>query len=453
MRFLRLGPTGLRGAVGSALTTPLAIRFASAFGTWLNGGTVAVCTDTRTSSPMFKAACLSGLLSCGCNVLDLGVCPSAVLHFAVKRLGLEGGLIIGPGHHQEGWNAIVAVSAGGACLTPIQTQEMLDIYHGGVFQLAPWDRGGKIFPAPEDMFDRYLDDLSALVDKDRIAQRHFRVVMDFCNGSGSVLSEKIAARLNLDAVPINDLQSGSLPHDPEPRPRSSAQVKSIMRPLKADAGFVFSSDVGRVAVVTNSAETLSEEYTIPLVADNVLAKAPPHSSVATNWCTTRTLDRVAKRHHATLWKGEIGEAFTSELMIEKDAVLAGDGSGGVIVSPNTAGFDGFAAMFMILESMALKKASCSDLIADLPRYHIIKLSLPCPSVKAYPVLRELRNMFPDAEVTEADGLRFDWTDGWVHVRISRTEPILRMILEWKDRKIAMGKAMHIRAALERMIAQ
>lgn len=368
MRFLRLGPSGIRGAVGSALTAQLAIKYASAFGTWLDGGTVGVAIDTRTSSPMFKSACFAGLLATGCNVVDFGIRPAPVLHFAVKKLGLDGAMLIGGGHHQGGWNAVMPFSKRGTCLTPLQSQEMLDIYHGGVFRSADWNHTGRITAAPQQIALDYVEDLAKLVNADAIASRKFRVVADFCNGSGTVLSHLLADRFGLDLVPINDLLSGSLPHDPEPRPRSSAQVKSIMKPLRADIGFVFSSDVGRTAVVTDSGETLSEEYTFPLAADNVLSKLPRGAKIATNWCSTKTLDMVAEKYGGTVCKGQTGEAFTLELMFERGAVLAGDGSGGVTVaSSGTHGFDGFAAMLLTLETMALRNQSSSELAGGLPR--------------------------------------------------------------------------------------
>ena len=454
MRYFRLGPSGIRGAVGTALTYQLAIKYASAFGTWLEGGTVGIGIDTRTSSPMFKAACLSGLLSCGCNVMDFGICPAPVLHFAVRKLGLDGGLLIGPGHHQGGWNSIAPFSRRGSCLTPLQAQEMLDIYHGGIFSSAKWNQIGKIIPAPPEIFDLYVEDLAGIVDPEAVAKRRFRVVMDFCNGSGSLLRERLERRFGFECVPINDILSGSLPHDPEPRPRTSAQVKSIMQPLKADAGFVFSSDAGRVAVVTNTGETLSEEYTVPLAADNLLSRFPKGSCIVTNWCSTKTLDLIAEKHGATVIKGQTGEAYSCDLMFEKGAVLAGEGSGSIIVaSSGTPGFDGFAAMLLILDSMAAKKKTSSQLAKELPRWHITKLSMPCQSYKAYSALSALKRLFPDAKTSECDGLRFDWQNGWIHVRLSMTEPIIRIIQEWKDPKEGAQKGMHLRAALERLVAE
>ena len=460
MRFLRLGAAGLRGEVGTALTHQLTIRYASALGTWVSvtqekeQPVIGLAMDTRASSEMLKSAVVSGLLACGCSIVDFGITPSPVLHFGVRKLKLDGGILIGAGHHPAGWNALVGLSASGACLTPTESQEMLEIYHGNVFRSAGWNGCGTIRQAPETVVFDYVDDLFSSVDIDLIRSRNFRIVADFCNGSGSVLFSRIARKANLDAVVINDSLSGELPHGPEPRPRNSAQVKSIMKPLNADAGFVFSSDVGRLALVTDTCETLSEEYTFPLVAENILSGSGPGQIIATNTCSTRTLDQVVARHCGKVCKGMTGETYTIELMKEKNAVLCGDGSGGTALSTSgAAGFDGFASMLQILELMARRETSLSALASMLPRYHIIKRTIPCRSVHVYAASKKLIKLFPDAEFSSLDGLRFDWADGWVHIRASRTEPSLRMILEWKTRAEAEEKAMNIISMLERVVGE
>jgi phosphomannomutase len=227
-----------------------------------------------------------------------------------------------------------------------------------------------------------------------------------------------------------------------------------MKPLKADAGFVFSSDVDRVALVTDTCETLSEEYTFPLVAENVLSGSAPGQIIATNTCSTRTLDQVAARHCAKVCKGMTGETYTIDLMQEKEAVLCGDGSGGTALrSSGAAGFDGFGSMMQILELMARRETSLSALAGVLPRYHIVKRTIPCRSTHVYAAIRKLVKLFPDAEFSDLDGLRFDWADGWVHIRASRTEPSIRMILEWKSRAEAEEKAMNIISIVERVVGE
>lgn len=453
MRSFRLGGAGMHGETGNGLSPDLAIDFASALGTCLEGGKVVTAIDTRFSSSMFLHSALSALMSCGSTVYDAGTAPAPLLHFLVPYLNADGGLLIGAGHHPAGWNAFVPLSNSGAYFNSVQLQELLDIYHAHNYRYCPWDKIGSLQSIPESAASAYLDMIASLVDSRLIASKKYRIIIDCCNGSGSILAAGFAERLGFELVPINDELSGILPHDPEPRPRSSFQVKSMMKALKADAGFIFNSDVSRAAVVTDSLETLSEEYTLPLVADHMLGKTPEPSTVVTNCCSTRTFDEIAIKHNANIIKTKVGQASVIDKMIESNALLAGDGSGSVACSGGVKGFDGFMTVAMILEAMASNNSSSADLAARLPRYHIIKRKVQCPSAHGYNILRGMKKIFPDAEMTEEDGFRFDWPDGWVHLRASATEPVVRMIVEWKTPEGAEDLASHVMAYMERVSIQ
>ncbi len=439
----------MRGQVATGLTPQLAMDFASALGTYLDGGTVVVGRDTRISSEMFYNAAVSALLSCGCNVVDAGVLSAPELHFMVPHLKADAGLLISAGHHPKGWNALIPLTAAGASFTKIELQELFDIYHSRRFNNRPWDQIGTECPAPVGAQDAYLDCLCEKLDTKAVAAAGFSVVADFCNGSGAQIGEKFAERMSIKMIAINKDRSGILPHDPEPRPRSALQVHSVLKPLEADIGFVFNSDMSRTSIVTSSAETLSEEYTIALVADQILSKG---WKLVTNWCTTKTLDEVAARHQAEIHKTKVGEAFIIDRMLELGAELAGDGSGSVAFGGHIPGYDNFMVMGIILEAMAKKKKTSAELAAALPRYHLVKKSIRTTSSHAYTLLHAMRDLFPDADVNDADGLRFDWPDGWVHLRASITEPIIRMIVEWKTKEAAEDKALQIRGLLERRLA-
>lgn len=453
MRSLRLGSLGMRGKVAAALTPAVAIDFAAALGTYLEGGKVVVACDTRVSSEMFSHAACAALLSCGCDVWNAGVMSAPEVHFAVPHLGADGALLIGAGHHPKGWNALVPLGRTGACFNSAQMQELLDIYHAHRYAASAWDKIGREQPVPATVRGAYLDHLCRQIDVAGIARAGFTVIADFCNGSGSVVAAEFATRLGLKLIAINDTLSGLLPHDPEPRPRSSAQVQSVLKPLGADVGFVFNSDMSRAAVVTSVGETLSEEYTFPLVVDHRLARAASPAWVVTNSCTTRTLDDVVRRHGGQVFKTRVGEPFIVDKMRELVAALAGDGSGSVAFGGHVAGYDSFLVMGVILEAMTAGPRTSAELAGALPRYHIIKKSVPCPSAHAYTLLRSLKNHFPDARLTEGDGFRFDWPDGWVHLRASATEPIVRMIVEWTTRELAEDRALQVRGLLERLVSE
>jgi len=451
MRFLRLGPAGMRGPVAVALTPRLAQDFSSALATWSDGGRIVVGCDTRISSEMLRRAALSALVGGGCEALDAGVISAPELHFLVPRLNAAGGLLIGAGHHPKGWNALAPLGPDGAFFTGEPLQELLDIYHSRRFDQRAWNRIGAVRPVPEAERRAYLDALSARLDIAAIAGRRFTVIADFCNGSGSRLADALAERWGVRLTAINRELTGILPHDPEPRPRSAVQVQSLLRPLGADIGLVFNSDMSRAAIVTSRGETLSEEYTVALVADQLLARRPGQR-VVTNWCTTRTLDEVAARHGAVVEKTRVGEAFIVARLRETGAELAGDGSGGAAFGGHLPGYDNFMVLGVLLEAMARGGATSAELAERLPRYHIVKKSVALSSAQAYPLLRRLAEDFPDARASEEDGLRLDWPDGWMHVRASMTEPIVRMIVEWSTREGAEERALQLRGRLERRLA-
>lgn len=448
MQSLRLGAAGMRGKIAESLTPRLAMDFAAALGTYLDGQPVVVARDTRISSEMYSHAVTSALISCGCRVLDAGVAPAPLAHCMVRSLEAAGGLLISAGHHPMGWNAITPLDASGAFYTGQALQELLDVYHSRRFDDRPWDRIGERIVAPHDQRERYLDALCASLDVDAISRANFHVVADFCNGAGSVVAEAFAERLGIRLMAINKELWGILPHDPEPRPRSAMQVKSILQTLGADVGFVFNSDMSRASVVTDAAETLSEEYTVALVADHRVADG---MKMVTNWCTTRTLDDVVARKGGALHRTRVGEAFIIERMQELGAELAGDGSGGAAFGGHLPAYDNFMTMGVILEAMALRACRSSELAAALPRYHIVKRSIPIASSHAYTLLRHVADLWDDAEVVEEDGFRFNWPDGWVHLRTSMTEPIIRMIVEWSTREEAEDRAMQVRGMLERLV--
>jgi len=451
MQSLRLGTAGMRGEIGTGLNPSNIINYASAVGSYMSRARVIVGRDTRISSTMLHKAVLSSLASTGCETIDAGVCPAPLLHFAVPFIRAQGGILIGAGHHPDEWNAIVPFNSAGAYMNGIQTQELLDIYHSKNYRYSTWDKIGRAIPSAESLPDAYIEALASNFDIDLIASRKFSIVADFCNGSGSVLARRFASKFKIEMISINDTDSGILPHDPEPRPRSCVQVRSIVNCIGADVGFVFNSDMSRTAIVTDMGEPLSEEYTFPLVADHLLSRKDGARSLVTNICTTRTLDDIAARHGARVEKVKVGQASVVDRMLEVGADICGDGSGSVAMKGAVRGFDSFLTMAVLLEAMARRNTSSSDLAEDLPRYHIVKRKITCPSAHAYTLIRRLKDIYPDAVHTEMDGLRFDWPDGWIHLRAAMTEPIVRLIVEWKTKEEAEERAYQVRSVIEGIV--
>jgi phosphomannomutase len=453
MRSFKLGNAGMRGVVGSGLTVERAIDFASAFGTMVDGGRVLVGQDTRSSSNMLYHAVVSALMGAGCRVCDAGIMPAGVIQFLIPRLEASGGLLIGGGHQAMGWNAAIPLASNGSYLNFIQLQELFDIYRSRQYRQAPWNGIQALEQIPDDSIDAYLDALCKTVNVKAIKKAGFTVVADFCNGSGSILADRLAARLGLKMIAINRIFSGVLPHEPEPRPRSAAQVQSVVGPLNAAAGFVFNSDVSRVSLVSDSGEALSEEYTAPLAVDYLLAKKPD-TRVVTNICSSRSLDDVVARHGGELYKTRVGQAWAIDRMTELGARIACEGSGSLTTDAWIRGFDGFYVMALVLEYMAVSGKKLSELATEIPRYHIVKSSVRCQPSHAYTLIRniarELKNE-PKVSVIEEDGIRLDWEDGWISLRAASTESVIRMTSEARTREIAIDREFHMRGLIEKQV--
>ncbi|MDD5728190.1 MAG: hypothetical protein PHV59_06480 [Victivallales bacterium] len=451
MRPTKLGTAGIRGVIGSGLNPENAIDFACAFGTFVNGGRVLVALDTRFSSEMLHQAVISGLQSCGCEVHDLGIAPAMLLSFAVPKLNAAGALLIGGGHQKESWNSIVPWGANGAYLDSIQLRELYDIYYGRRFLSCRWNEIREPVSVPTTIEREYFDALCKAVDFKVIKDAAFTVICDFCNGSGSRLEAEFAARFGLNAIPINNIYSGILPHDPEPRPHSAYQVQSLMKPLNSDLGLVFNSDMSRLSLVSDTGETLSEEFAFPLGANYLMAKnGKPGLRVIANTCTSRTLDDVVAGNRGVLEKYVTGQANIIDYMQETDAFLGGEGSGSFACRSWLPSFDAFFAAAVIMEAMAGKRKTLAELVAELPRYHIVKRAVESSSMHAYNRIRKMKNYFAAAEVSEIDGLRFDWPDGWVSLRASSTEAVIRLISESESRELAEERALQVSALLENL---
>ncbi len=454
--FIRLGAAGLHGEIGGGLNPRNALGYCSALATWLDGGPVVIASDTRFSSPMLRSCAIAAFSGAGLDVLDAGVCTSAAASFLVRRLGAAGGLVIGAGHHGKGWNALQPLGPGGCPLGAAQTQELLDIYHARRYRLAPWDKLGRVSDIAAADSEAYIDALVADLDVEAIRAANLKVVVDLCNGAATSACRQLFQRFGIDWIPLNDEASGHLPHEPEPRPRAAYQARSLLSVLKADIGFILDSAGNRVSLVASDGETLSEELTLPLVAAALLRrprKSTTRPVVVTNICTTRSLDLVCAAGGAELVKTAVGFSPVLETAVDRNALLAGDGVGAVAYPGTAPHFDALHSLGIILEALAYEKCSSAELIARLPRFAIVKTTLPCDPSRAYVILRSLRDAFPDAKsVDNTDGLRLDWDDGWIHLRASETEPVVRLISEWPTLEEARDRAEKLRRLVARSFA-
>jgi phosphomannomutase len=429
VKQLKISSSWIRGVVGSGVTPELMTDFACAFGTFVDGREVVLARDTRRSSPMFAAAALSGLLSTACPVANAGICPTPVAQWLVRRRRAGGAVVVSGSHNDSRWNALKFINEDGALLNPVQGEEVLDLYHAREFTKASWQAVGRETPIA-GYGEAYLADTVGKLDLAAIRKAAFRVVIDLGNGAcGSVINE-FCAMLGCRPVLINEETTGDFARDPAPTPANMRQLASLLRHVSADVGFAVNTDVDRVGVVTEKGIALSEEYTLPLVADHVLRGT--RAAVATNLSTSQMIERVVASHQGRLIRTKIGEGNVIASAINEGALLAGEGSGGVAYLPIVHGFDGLLVMALILEAMARSGRRLSELAGALPSFVMKKGVIPCSPDRVYGALEEIRKLYRTESVDLADGVRVTWPGQWLHVRASTTEPLLRVIAEGED---------------------
>lgn len=444
-RPLKISIAGIRGAAGTALTAELAMRLAAAFGTYLRVGenppAIVLSRDTRPSGPMLAAAVRSALLATGCDVIDLGICPTPVMQQRVRTAGSHGGLAITAGHGPEHWNALKFVGPDGVFLDAQQGVELLDHFHHNRPHWVGTMGLGTLTPESPESIEAVLAShraaLLELVDRDAIRSRRLRVAADLCNGACCNGVGELLAALDCEPILINDDPAQPFPHPPEPTPQTMSQLRALVGAGRADVGFCFDADGDRLGVVTDRGEALSPQYTLALAALAVLPKSP--GVVVTNLSTSRLIDYVAALHGSRVERVRVGQSYIAEGVHIHGAVLGGEGSGGIMYPEVALAHDSLATMAQILDLLAGRGRSLGELTAGLPRYAWREIRLELPAGMVVRKLAELRESAErgefDGELEFTEGLRIAWPDSWVHVRSSITEPVLRIVAEADAREV------------------
>ena len=427
---LKISISGVRGVVGQSLTPTLLARFAEAFGTYVGSGTIVIGRDTRTSGEMVRQAVIAGLLSSGCRVIDLGVCPVPTVQLIVRQHKASGGIAITASHNPAEWNALKFVNSEGLFLSAGQARELLDIYHQGDYtKVAGSEMRGiqRLNDAATGALDAHIRAIIDAVGKLPARGQKLKVALDSCNGAASVIAPRLLEDLGAEIVTINTTPDGSFPRGAEPVAENLSALCQLVKDSKADVGFAQDMDADRLALVDERGEPIGEDSTLVLAARYVLGKTA--GAVVTNLSTSSAMDDVARMFGCTLHRSKIGEANVTEMMQQVGAIIGGEGNGGVIYPKINFCRDSQVAMVLILHLLAESGRTVSDLMSDLPRYWMIKEKLPCPSDKISAALKMIRNDYADQQMDLRDGVKVIFDDGWLHVRGSNTEPIIRIVAE------------------------
>ena len=423
---LKISISGVRGVVGQSLTPKLLTRFAQAFGTHTGSGTIVIGRDPRTSGEMVKHAVVAGVLSTGSRVVDVGMCPVPTVQLQVRHRRAQGGIAITASHNPPEWNALKFIGSNGLFLDAGQARELLDIYHQGQYTKVG---GGEIRTVEEvegatDLHIKSILDVLGPLPK---TQKKLRVVLDSCNGAGSLVGPKLIEALGAEVITLNVTPDGSFPRGAEPVPENLGDLCRAVKEHQADIGFAQDMDADRLAIVSDQGIPIGEDYTLVLAMLHVLGREK--GPVVANLSTTSAVADVAKKFGCPVFWTKIGEVNVTDTMRQQGAVIGGEGNGGVIYPRINFARDSLVGIALVLHLLAESGKSVSQLLDTIPRYSIVKEKMSCPSQRIPVVLRMVRREFAKFPMDTRDGVKVVTPDGWFLVRGSNTEPIIRIVAE------------------------
>ena len=431
--------SGIRGTIGGQAGDTLnpldIVKFTSAYATFIRrsgqceSNKIVVGRDARISGSMVRQVVCGTLMGMGYDVIDIGLATTPTTELAVRMSGAEGGIIITASHNPRHWNALKLLNHEGEFLTAADGQAVLEIAEREDFNYADVDHLGT-YTLDDSYNQRHIDSVLALplVDVEAVKKAKFRVVVDAINSVGAIILPGLLQALGVEYTLLNGEPNGDFAHNPEPLEKNLLGIMTEMSKGGYDLGIVVDPDVDRLAFIQEDGKMFGEEYTLVSVADYVLSHTP--GNTVSNLSSTRALRDVTQRHGGEYFAAAVGEVNVTTKMKAVGAIIGGEGNGGVIYPESHYGRDALVGIALFLSSLAQKGCKASELRATFPNYYIAKNRIDLtPSTDVDAILRKVKEMYSDEQVTDIDGVKIDFPDKWVHLRKSNTEPIIRVYSE------------------------
>jgi len=447
---LMVSVSGIRGIIGKTMTPHLAAAAGGVFADWVDGGPVVVGRDSRPSGHMVASAVISGLLAGGCRVVDLGIVTTPTTAIMVRELAAAGGIVITASHNPAEWNGIKFLTKAGCAPPRDQAEKIIAAFQDQRVRLVPVDRLNRL-RSEESASDRHVERVLSIVDADKIRDKAFHVVLDSVNGAGGPAGRMLLSRLGCRIEHLNAEPTGRFAHTPEPTRENLVDLCAQTRRADADVGFAQDPDADRLAVVDERGAYIGEEYTLALAVLHVLSGEL--GPICANLSTSRMVDVLADRASRAgapchVHRSAVGEANVVEMMKQHRCIFGGEGNGGVIDPRVVYVRDSLTAMALTLQVMADADEPLSEIIARMPRFAMVKQKFPCEPQRVVQALAAVQQKFAGEQVSTVDGVRIDWPEGWVHVRGSNTEPIMRIIAEAEDEELADELITRVRQVID-----
>jgi phosphomannomutase len=435
MPTLMVSVSGIRGIVGDGLDPQVLVKYTSAYADFIGNGKVVIGRDARISGEMVQSIVTGTLLAKGLDVIDIGICPTPTVQFTVKELKATGGIAISASHNPNEWNALKLLNGTGQFMTPEENIKMLELLNNSSTNYKSWEKLGKLTEYKEGL-KKHVDAVLNLkyIDKEKIRQKKFKVLVDCVNGAGVYVIPDLLRQFGCEVIELNCEKTGIFPRLPEPLPENLTETIQAVKDSKADLGVVVDPDVDRLVLITNDGEPFGEENTITQAVKFIISKDGGNAVV--NLSTTRGVDDVAKENNGKVFRSPVGEANVVLKMKEVNAVIGGEGSGGVIFPALHYGRDALVGIAITLQHLTEFGGTLSELKKALPTYYIAKKKIDLGKNNPDEIISILKEKYSDKKINIEDGLRIDFDDHWVHFRKSNTEPIIRIITEASDKNSA-----------------
>lgn len=454
--------SGIRGTIGGAPSEGLSpvdiVKFTAAYATFIKknspvgSNVIVVGRDARISGKMVSSIVVSTLNAMGFDVVNIGLASTPTTEIAVTEEKADGGIIVTASHNPTQWNALKLLNHKGEFLNDAEGKQVLKIAEEESFKFAEvFDLGTEYIN--ETYNRRHIDQVLALdlVDVDAIKKADFTVAVDAVNSVGGVVIPQLLRALGVkNVIELNCEATGHFAHTPEPIPENLTQISDLMKEGKADVGLVVDPDVDRLAIVMENGEMFVEEYTLVAIADYVLSQTP--GSTVSNLSSSRALRDVTERHGCTYTASAVGEVNVTTEMKRTGAVIGGEGNGGVIYPASHYGRDALVGVALFLTLLAKSGKKVTELKATYPAYAIAKNKIELtPDINVDAILEEIKNVYASEKITDIDGVKIDFADGWVHLRKSNTEPIIRIYSEAATMEEADAMADKIKALVDKIV--
>ena len=436
--------SGIRGTIGGVVgdnLTPVdAVKFASAYGTWIKQQaqpsnpttgkvTVVIGRDARISGPMIHNLVMNTLIGLGIDVIDLGLSTTPTVEIAVPLEKAQGGIILTASHNPKQWNALKLLNHKGEFLSGADGAQILAIAEAEAFDFSEVDDLGTV-TVNDAYMDIHIDEVLQLllVDVEAVAQRKYKVVVDAVNSSGGIIIPNLLEQMGVEVVKLYCEPNGHFPHNPEPLKEHLGDICELVLREKADFGIVVDPDVDRLAFISNDGEMFGEEYTLVAVADYVLSKTP--GNTVSNMSSSRALRDITTKHNGSYHASAVGEVNVVELMKSTNAIIGGEGNGGIIYPELHYGRDSLVGVALFLTYLAQQELTVAQLRASYPQYYMSKNKIELtPSLDVDAILEAMTTKYQHENISTIDGVKIDFPTEWVHLRKSNTEPIIRIYTE------------------------